>query len=81
MDDLLLVATATQASAIIASLMPFVSTPILASLMLLCLQKLYVNNTMHGQKGLIMRLRVAFSLEGGQRVEEQAEVSNFPPGL
>ena len=46
------------------------------------LQKLYVNNTLHGQKGLIMRLRVAFVVEGnGQRVEEQAEVSNFPPGL
>lgn len=45
-------------------------------------QRLYINNTMHGQKGLIMRLRVGFLVEGAaQRVEEQAEVSNFPPGL
>ena len=44
-------------------------------------QKLYVNNTMHGQKGLIMRLRVGFVIEGGVKVEEQAEVSNFPPGI
>ena len=44
-------------------------------------QKLYVNNTMHGQKGLIMRLRVGFVIEGGVKVEEQAEVSNFPSGI
>ena len=45
-------------------------------------QRLYINNTMHGQKGLIMRLRVGFLVEGAAaRVEEQAEVANFPPGL
>jgi AP-1 complex subunit gamma-1 len=44
-------------------------------------QKLYVNNTMHGQKSLIMRLKVGFMTSEGLRVDEQTEVGNFPPGL
>ena len=44
-------------------------------------QQLYVHNSMHGQKGLIMRLKISFVDGDGTAVEEQAEVSNFPPGL
>lgn len=44
-------------------------------------QQLYVHNSMHGQKGLIMRLKISFVDGDGNAVEEQAEVSNFPPGL
>jgi AP-1 complex subunit gamma-1 len=42
-------------------------------------QVLHVVNSMQGQKPLVMRLRLAFTLRG-QSVVEQAEVTNFPPG-
>lgn len=44
-------------------------------------QQLFVHNTLHGQKGPIMRLRVSFLDGQGVKVEEQAEVNNFPAGL
>lgn len=43
-------------------------------------QKLHIINTMHGQKPLVMRLRVNYS-KAGQPVLQQLEVSNFPPGF
>lgn len=54
------------------ALMPYGGAPVV--------QKLLINNTMHGQKNLAMRLRIAYSMSG-QPVLEQAEVSNFPSGL
>lgn len=44
-------------------------------------QRILVNNTQHGAKPLAMRLRIAFTSAGGQQHVEQAEVTNFPPGL
>ena len=43
-------------------------------------QALHVTNTMHGQKPLVMRLRIAFTKNGEAQLE-QAEVKNFPAGL
>eukprot|EP00877_Chromochloris_zofingiensis_P004784 jgi/Chrzof1/14306/Cz08g32120.t1 len=43
-------------------------------------QQLHITNTMHGQKQLVMRLRISCS-SGGQQLLEQTEVSNFPAGL
>ena len=43
-------------------------------------QKLHVKNSMHGQKSLVMRLRVGYTAGSGPKVE-QAEVKNFPAGL
>lgn len=43
-------------------------------------QKLHVNNSMHGQKPLVMRLRITYTL-GTEAKLEQIEVKNFPPGL
>ena len=43
-------------------------------------QRIVVTNTMHGQKALVMRLRISYTA-GGQPVLEQGEVANFPPGL
>lgn len=43
-------------------------------------QKLHIVNTMHGQKPLVMRLRVNYR-KAGQQVLQQLEVNNFPPGL
>ena len=43
-------------------------------------QKLHVKNTMHGQKPLVMRLRIGYTSDGANKVE-QAEVKNFPAGL
>ena len=43
-------------------------------------QKLHVKNSMHGQKSLVMRLRLGFTTGGASKVE-QAEVKNFPAGL
>lgn len=43
-------------------------------------QRLTVTNTQHGQKGLAMRLRIAYNLAGVNRLE-QSEVKNFPQGL
>ena len=42
-------------------------------------QRLHVHNALHGQKALVMRLRISYSLEG-QAVLEQAEVDGFPAG-
>lgn len=42
-------------------------------------QALHITNSMHGQKPLVMRLRLAYTL-GDQQVTEQAEVSGFPAG-
>ncbi|KAG2501574.1 hypothetical protein HYH03_000079 [Edaphochlamys debaryana] len=44
-------------------------------------QRLFVNNTQHGEKKLVMRLRITFTSAGGSAHEEMAEVSNFPPGF
>ena len=44
-------------------------------------QRVYINNTMHGQKTLVMRLRISYTTAAGGNAVEQAEVSNFPPGL
>lgn len=44
------------------------------------MQNLHVTNTMHGQKPLVMRLRIAYTREGEAKLE-QAEVKNFPAGL
>lgn len=43
-------------------------------------QKLHIKNSMHGQKPLVMRLRVGYTSDGANKVE-QAEVKNFPAGL
>lgn len=43
-------------------------------------QHLHVNNSMHGQKPLVMRLRISYS-KAGEQVAEQGEVSNFPAGF
>ena len=43
-------------------------------------QNLHVTNTMHGQKPLVMRLRIAYTRSGEAKLE-QAEVKNFPSGL
>lgn len=43
-------------------------------------QNLHVTNTMHGQKPLVMRLRIAYTRAGEAKLE-QAEVKNFPAGL
>ena len=42
-------------------------------------QAIHVTNTMPGQKALVMRLRMTYTLAGGESVVKQAEVS-FPPG-
>ncbi|EFJ49536.1 hypothetical protein VOLCADRAFT_101862 [Volvox carteri f. nagariensis] len=44
-------------------------------------QKIYVNNSQHGVKQLVMRLRITFTSAGGHAHEELAEVANFPPGF
>lgn len=43
-------------------------------------QTLHVTNSMHGQKPLVMRLRISYSVGGAPAVVEQCEVNNFPPG-
>lgn len=43
-------------------------------------QTLHVKNSMHGQKALVMRLRISYTVEGASKLE-QAEVKNFPDGL
>eukprot|EP00878_Enallax_costatus_P018020 GHUV01018946.1.p1 GENE.GHUV01018946.1~~GHUV01018946.1.p1 ORF type:complete len:448 (+),score=223.83 GHUV01018946.1:2050-3393(+) len=43
-------------------------------------QALHITNTMHGQKPLVMRLRLNFSRDG-QPVVQQVEVNNFPAGF
>ncbi len=43
-------------------------------------QRLHVTNTMHGQKALVLRLRLGYTLNGMPKVE-QVEVKNLPAGL
>jgi AP-1 complex subunit gamma-1 len=43
-------------------------------------QVLHVNNSMHGQKPLVMKLRVGYTLDGASRLE-LVEVKNLPSGL
>eukprot|EP00198_Chlamydomonas_reinhardtii_P006516 XP_001695852.1 gamma-adaptin [Chlamydomonas reinhardtii] len=43
-------------------------------------QRIAINNTQHGVKSLVMRLRITFTING-QTHEEMGEVTNFPPGL
>ncbi len=44
-------------------------------------QRINVTNSMHGQKALIMRLRIAYSTPAGGPTVQQAEVKNFPASL
>jgi hypothetical protein len=44
------------------------------------LQVLHINNSAHGSKALAMRLRMTWT-QNGQQVVQQAEVTNFPAGL
>eukprot|EP00899_Mesostigma_viride_P002184 jgi/Mesvir1/11967/Mv00286-RA.1 len=43
-------------------------------------QTMHITNTMHGQKPLVMRLRIQYKVNGVP-VLEQGEVNTFPPGL
>mmetsp|Transcript_434 Transcript_434/g.1115 ORF Transcript_434/g.1115 Transcript_434/m.1115 type:complete len:863 (+) Transcript_434:107-2695(+) len=44
-------------------------------------QRISLNNTQHGAKGLAMRLRITYKDATGQAVTDQAEVGRFPPGF
>eukprot|EP00249_Psilotum_nudum_P024471 c29194_g1_i5 orf=436-3120(+) len=43
-------------------------------------QSISIDNSMHGQKNLVMRLRIGYKVNG-QDVLEQGQVNNFPAGL
>eukprot|EP00242_Pyramimonas_sp_CCMP2087_P004838 CAMPEP_0198217200 /NCGR_PEP_ID=MMETSP1445-20131203/62199_1 /TAXON_ID=36898 /ORGANISM="Pyramimonas sp., Strain CCMP2087" /LENGTH=91 /DNA_ID=CAMNT_0043893781 /DNA_START=17 /DNA_END=292 /DNA_ORIENTATION=+ len=43
-------------------------------------QQIQVSNSMHGQKPLVMRLKIAFKLAGALHAEE-ATVNTFPLGV
>lgn len=43
-------------------------------------QNIRITNTMHGQKPIVLRLKIDFTV-GMQGFSEVVEVSNFPPGL
>ena len=43
-------------------------------------QQLHITNTQHGTKSLALRLRIAFTVNGANRLE-QAEVKDLPLGL
>lgn len=43
-------------------------------------QAIHITNTMHGQKPLVMRLRLNYSKDG-QPVMQQVEFNNFPAGF
>ncbi|BBN00790.1 AP-1 complex subunit gamma-1 [Marchantia polymorpha subsp. ruderalis] len=43
-------------------------------------QSINLTNTMHGQKSLLMKLRIIYKINGQDKVE-QGQVSNFPQGL
>lgn len=43
-------------------------------------QQLHVNNSQHGVKPLVLRLRIGYSLDGASKTE-QVEVKNLPAGL
>lgn len=44
-------------------------------------QRISVANSMHGQKPLIMRLRISYATPAEGPTVQQAEVKNFPAGL
>ena len=44
-------------------------------------QRISVTNSMHGQKPLVMRLRIGYATPVGGATMQQAEVKNFPAGL
>jgi AP-1 complex subunit gamma-1 len=43
-------------------------------------QNIRVTNSMHGQKPIVLRLKIDFTI-GMQAFSEVVEVANFPPGL
>ena len=43
-------------------------------------QTFKVANSMHGQKPVLLRIKIDYSA-GGQAVSEQGQVDNFPPGI
>lgn len=43
-------------------------------------QVLHVNNSQHGTKPLVLRLRLSYSVDGASKLE-QVEVKNLPRGL
>ena len=43
-------------------------------------QNVHVTNTKYGTKGIMMKIKVTFSLNG-EAVVDQAKVANFPQGL
>ncbi|XP_078430450.1 AP-1 complex subunit gamma-2-like [Wolffia australiana] len=43
-------------------------------------QSLSLTNTLHGQKALAMRIRLAYKVNNQDKME-QGQISNFPPGL
>lgn len=43
-------------------------------------QTLHVNNSMHGQKPLVLKLRLSYTINGASKLE-LVEVKNLPPGL
>ncbi|CAM6128159.1 unnamed protein product [Calypogeia fissa] len=43
-------------------------------------QVINITNTLHGQKSLLMKLRIIYKVNGEEKIE-QGQVSNFPQGL
>eukprot|EP00005_Dracoamoeba_jomungandri_P004247 CAMPEP_0174259080 /NCGR_PEP_ID=MMETSP0439-20130205/7962_1 /TAXON_ID=0 /ORGANISM="Stereomyxa ramosa, Strain Chinc5" /LENGTH=834 /DNA_ID=CAMNT_0015342833 /DNA_START=45 /DNA_END=2549 /DNA_ORIENTATION=+ len=43
-------------------------------------QQLKIENSLQGQKSLLLKIKVEYTI-GGNKVTEQATISNFPPGL
>lgn len=43
-------------------------------------QEIRVSNSMHGEKNIMLKLKIVYSA-GGKPVEEMAQVANFPPGF
>ena len=43
-------------------------------------QKIQIQNTLHGQKPLLMKIKVEY-VRNGQAVNDASDVNNFPPGL
>lgn len=41
-------------------------------------QEIRVSNSMHGQKNIMLKLKINYA-SGGKPVEEMAQVANFPP--
>lgn len=44
-------------------------------------QAVHVVNSMHGQKPLVMRLRLSYCSADGEQVTQQCEVNSFPAGM